>query len=170
MPHLRMSSGGGVAAYRVMALPLWYDRLWGGFRPLYRGRFLRSLATRYVGRSIKRLKSGRALQTMLTDTPKYLVGRLCETDCASLTKYCLTWPVMWMAPEPRHTPERTSWALPVHPSYGTRVTWTLWTYGTASTVLSIKSYFSLEQRPQITVTVSNGSWMKDHMPRKQPET
>ena len=79
----------------MMALSLSYDRLWGGFRPLYRGRFLRSLATRYVGHSSKAYqKWAGTAQPMLTDTPKYLLVTCCETNVMSLTNKRLIRPVM----------------------------------------------------------------------------
>ena len=56
MPPLRMSSGGGVATARMMA-GLLCGTTEGKFRPLYRGRFLGSLATRYVGHSSSACKS-----------------------------------------------------------------------------------------------------------------
>ena len=54
----------------MMALSLSYDMFWGGFRPLYRGRFLGSLVTRYVGHSSKACQSGRARQAKVDGHPE----------------------------------------------------------------------------------------------------
>ena len=76
MPPLRRLSGGGVAAER-MTVALSVVREAGRFRPLYRGRFLGSLATRYVGHSsnaCKRLGLGGG-QTLLNGYPKGLSAK-----------------------------------------------------------------------------------------------
>ena len=56
MPPLRMSSGGGVVAARMM-VGLFCGTTGERFRKLYRWRFLGSLATRYVGHSSSTCKS-----------------------------------------------------------------------------------------------------------------
>ena len=62
-----------VAAKRMIATSLWYDRLWGGFRPLYCGRSW-EVWTHATFVEVH-VKSGRALQTV-EGYPKRPFGRL----------------------------------------------------------------------------------------------
>ena len=104
---------------------------------------------------VERVKRDGAARRTLTDTPKHLsVNR--ETNYASLTNKCLTGPVMRMVPEPRPTPERTSSALPVHPSYGIKMTDIFGLYNIASIVSSIKSFCS-QKKDLKSDSESNGS-------------
>ena len=85
-----------------MCFGIAYDscRLFGttggvGFCPLYRERFLGSLATRYVGHSSKACQKWVGTdQTMLTDIPKDLLVICCETNVPGLINECLIRPVM----------------------------------------------------------------------------
>ena len=72
----------------------------GRFRPLYRGRFLGSLAPRYVGHSSNACKSlgiGGG-QTLLNGYPKGLSAKRLSKQA------CLIRPVMWTVLEPRPGP------------------------------------------------------------------
>ena len=73
----------------------------GRFRPLCRGRFLGSLATRYVGHSSSACKSlgHGGGQTMLKGYPKGLSAK-----CLS-KRACLIRPAMWTVLEPRPATE-----------------------------------------------------------------
>ena len=64
------------------------------FPPLYRGRFLESLATRYVVHSSRVCHSGRARQRNVDGYPKHLKVKWYETNVASLITKCLTRPVI----------------------------------------------------------------------------
>ena len=66
----------------------------GGFRPLYRGRFLGSLATRYVGHSRRVYQKWAGAADVVDGTSKDLLVTCCETNVASFTTDCLTRPVM----------------------------------------------------------------------------
>ena len=60
----------------MIVLSLWYDRLWGGFRPLYRACFLGSLATRYVGHSSRACRKWAGTPDDVDGYPKDLLVKL----------------------------------------------------------------------------------------------
>jgi hypothetical protein len=76
---------------------------WGGSPTV-----LGSLDTHYVGHSRKRVKSGWALETCSRILQNTSWSPVVRPTCPSLTKYCLTRPVMLMAPDPRPTLEQSS--------------------------------------------------------------
>ena len=90
-----------IIAAEGMRVALSMVRQAGRFRPLYRGRSLGSLATRYVGHSNSACKSlgHGGGQTLLNGYPKGLSAK-----CLS-KQACLIWPVMWTVLEPRPTTE-----------------------------------------------------------------
>ena len=82
-------SGSVVSARMIVALSV--VRQVGRFRPLYRGRFLGSLAKRYVGHSSNACKSlglGGG-QTSCYGYPKDILVACCKVNHASFTNYRL---------------------------------------------------------------------------------
>ena len=83
-----------VAAEHMAAVISLVRQDWREFCPLYRGRFLGILVTRYVGHSSRACEASGRGQTNVDGYSERPFGHLCETNFASFTNECLTRPVM----------------------------------------------------------------------------